>query len=171
MTPEELRARIRESGKHNRCDLSRLLADPKAFAAAVSAMAAPFRDDRVQLVAAIESMALPLGGAVALQLSAGLVMLRKADKVAWTVRRVAYLDYKGEKGWLEVAADAFGPGDRVVIVDDWTETGGQLRAAVELVESMVAQVVGISVLNADHAVRESVFFRKYRLHSVFSYTV
>lgn len=167
MTSGELRAKIRESGAHNRCDLSRLLADPTALAAAVNALAAPFRDDRVQQVAAVESMGLPFGGAVALQLSAGLVMLRKANKVAWTVRRAAYLDYKGEKGCLEVAADAFGPGDRVLIVDDWTETGGQLRAAVELIESMGAQVVGISVLNADPAARDLEFLRKYRLHSVF----
>ena len=170
MTPDELRAKIRESPAHNRCDLSRLFADPRAFAAAVTGLAAPFRDDRVNVVAAIESMGLPLGGAVALQLSAGLVMLRKPNKVAWSVKRATYLDYKREAGALEAVDDAMGKGDRVLIVDDWTETGGQLKAAVELVESMGAQVVGIAVLNADRPTKESKFFQQYRLHSVFSYS-
>lgn len=170
MTSADLKAKIRESSAHNRCDLTRLLADAGAFATAVSDLAGPFRDDRITVVAAVDAMGLPLGGAVASQLSAGLVMLRKPGKVAWPVRRVAYRDYKGESGFLEIADDAVGRGDRVLIVDDWTETGGQLKAAVQLVEVAGARVAGVAVLNADRTARDSLFFQKDRLHAVFNYS-
>lgn len=169
MTSADLRAKIRESSAHNRCDLTRLLADTGAFAAAVSGLARPFRDGGITVVAAVESMGLPLGGAVAAQLSAGLVMLRKPGKVAWPVRRADYRDYEGEAGFLEMADDAVSETDRVLIVDDWTETGGQLKAAVELIEAAGAHIAGIAVLNADRATRDSRFFQQYRLHAVFKY--
>lgn len=169
MNPSELRTKVRESGVHNRCDLSRLFADRTAFAAAVAALAAPFRGERLTLVAGIESMGLCLAGAVARELASGVVMLRKPNKVAWTSRRAPYRDYKQEDGYLEVPSDAFQRDDRVLVIDDWTETGAQLAAAVALVESAGAAVAGIAVLNADSKARSCFAAKPYPLHSLFNY--
>ena len=116
-------------------------------------------------------MGLSLAGAIAYEISAGVVMLRKPKKVAWSTVRALYRDYKGEDAYLEVASDAFQRGDRVLIVDDWTETGAQLAAAVDLVEIAGAEVLGIAVLNADLKARSRFAAKQYRLHSVFSYGV
>jgi adenine phosphoribosyltransferase len=170
MKPEEFRALVRESGVHNRCDLSRLFADRAAFAAAVHAISEPFRGERVTLVAGIESMGLSLAGAVARELSAGVVMLRKPNKVAWTSIRAPFHDYKKEDGYLEVVSDAFQNGDRVLIVDDWTETGAQLAAAADLVIIAGAEVCGVAVLNADAKARSRFAVTGHRLHYIFNYS-
>jgi len=169
MKPDELRAKVRESGVHNRCDLSRLFEDRDAFAAAVHALAEPFRNEHVSVVAGIESMGLALAGAIARELSTGIVALRKPGKVAWPAKRALYHDYNQEEGYLEVVCDAFQKGDRVLIVDDWTETGGQLAAAIELVTMAGAEIAGIAVLSADAKARSRFVTKGYRLHSAFSY--
>ncbi|MBL9208350.1 MAG: hypothetical protein JNN01_24915 [Opitutaceae bacterium] len=170
MKPGEFRAFIRESGVHNRCDLSQLFKNRDAFSAAVQSIAAPYRSERISLVAGIESMGLSLAGAVARELYAGVVMLRKPNKVAWTSIREPYHDYKKEDGHLEVVSDVFQSGDRVLIVDDWTETGAQLAAAVNLVTMAGALVCGVAVLSADAKAQSRLVEMGYRLHFAFSYS-
>jgi adenine phosphoribosyltransferase len=67
---------------------------------------------------------------------------------------------------LEIAVDALGAGDRVLIVDDWSETGEQLRAAITLIERLGGTVVGAAFVRAEHAVRQDPSLSRYRLHSV-----
>jgi adenine phosphoribosyltransferase len=161
----DYRPLIREHPLKNRCDLSRLLRDATAFRALIDDLAAPFRDDRVDLVAALDAMGFVLGGAVAVELGAGVVLLRKPGLAAWAVVSEPFADYTGRQKSFEMVADAVTPGDRVLVVDDWSETGAQLEAAVALLERAGALVVGAAVLRAD-ADRAEAGLRRYRLHSV-----
>ncbi len=125
-------------------DITPVLADPAAYAAAVDALAAPFRG-RVDRVAAIEARGFILGAPVALALGAGFVPLRKVGKLPYTTLTEGYaLEYG--VATLEMHIDALGPGDRVLVVDDVIATGGTARAAVELVRRLGAQVVGLTAL-------------------------
>jgi adenine phosphoribosyltransferase len=126
-------------------DITPLLGDASAFAAATDAMAAPFRQLDVSHVVAIESRGFILGGPVARALSAGFVPVRKPGKLPSTVRREEYeLEYGTDA--LEIHADACGKGARVVIVDDVLATGGTAAATCKLVEALGATVVGFSFL-------------------------
>lgn len=126
-------------------DITPLLADPRLFVAAAQAMAAPFRDDAVTHVLGIESRGFIFGGAVAVELGAGFVPARKAGKLPARTETVSYaLEYGSAT--LEVHADAFPAGARVLVVDDVIATGGTAAAACELVERLQSTVVGCTFL-------------------------
>lgn len=126
-------------------DITPVLADPRAFTAAVDAVAAPLVDRGITKVLAIEARGFILGAPVALAIGAGLVPVRKGGKLPWTVEREEYvLEYGTDL--LEVHNDAIEPGERIVIVDDVLATGGTAAATVRLARTLGAEVVACSFL-------------------------
>ncbi|HKD16991.1 MAG TPA: adenine phosphoribosyltransferase [Thermoanaerobaculia bacterium] len=125
-------------------DVTPLLASPDAFAAAARAMAEPFRGAKPDKILGIEARGFLFGTAIARDLHVGIVPARKPGKLPRATESVAYgLEYGQDR--LEVHADAFDRGERVLVVDDVLATGGTAKAAAELAEKLGAQVVGISV--------------------------
>ena len=124
-------------------DITPLLAEPAAFAAAVDALASIFGP--VDKVAGIEARGFILAAPVAYRTAAGFVPVRKKGKLP---SATFAQEYKLEYGTatVEVHQDAFAPGDRVLIVDDVLATGGTARATASLIERCSAEVVGIAVL-------------------------
>jgi adenine phosphoribosyltransferase len=126
-------------------DITPLLADAKAFAAATDAMAAPFAGAGITHVVAVESRGFILGGPIATKLGAGFVPVRKPGKLPSTTMREEYeLEYGTDA--LEIHADACGTGACVLVVDDVLATGGTAAATCRLVEAIGAKVVGLSFL-------------------------
>jgi adenine phosphoribosyltransferase len=124
-------------------DITPLLADGKCFHTAVSEMAAPFED--IDHVVSIESRGFILGAPIAYSLGAGLVPVRKVGRLpSSTIQEEYELEYGVST--VEIHSDAVKPGERVIIVDDLLATGGTIRAAVNLVERLDANLVGITVL-------------------------
>ena len=126
-------------------DIMPMLADARAFAAAIDALAAPWRDARIDAVLCIEARGFLLGAAVARALDAGMVPVRKPGKLPGPTLEQRYALEYGEDA-LQVQADALRPGARVLLVDDVLATGGTLAAARALAERLQAEVVGASVL-------------------------
>jgi adenine phosphoribosyltransferase len=126
-------------------DISPVLADAAAFAAAVDAMAAPWREAPPQAVVGIEARGFILGAAMARALGCGFVPIRKPGKLPG---RVLALDYALEYGSdrIEVHADAMPPQAQVVMVDDVLATGGTLAAALALAQRQGMSVAGAAVL-------------------------
>jgi len=107
---------------------------------ALDGLAEPLIAERLDAVVAVESRGFIFGGALAARLNASFVPVRKPGKLPARVERVSYtLEYGG--GELEIHADAFAPGARVVIVDDVLATGGTAAGAAELVGRLGGQVV------------------------------
>ena len=128
-------------------DITPLLVDPTAFAAATDSMADAFVGAEISHIVAIESRGFILGGPVAQRLRAGFIPVRKPGKLPFTTRNERYeLEYGTDV--LEIHADACGVGSRVLIVDDVLATGGTADATRRLVESLGATVVGFSFLIA-----------------------
>ena len=122
-------------------DVTTLLRDATAFRRAVDAMVAPWKDARIDRVAGIEARGFILGGALAHQLGAGFVPLRKRGKLPHATVRVAYsLEYGVDE--MEMHTDAIQPGERILLVDDLIATGGTAAAAVQLIRSQGGQVLG-----------------------------
>jgi adenine phosphoribosyltransferase len=125
-------------------DVTPLLASADVFREAVCAMAEPFRAAPPDKILGIEARGFLFGTALARELHVGIVPARKPGKLPRKCERVSYgLEYG--KDCLEVHADAFERGERVLVVDDVLATGGTAKAAAELVERLGAQVLGISV--------------------------
>ena len=121
-------------------DITTLLSDPRAFRRAVDALVHPYAGGRIDQVAGIEARGFILGGAVAHQLSAGFVPVRKKGKLPHKTVSIAYtLEYGTDE--LEIHVDAIKPGDRVLLVDDLIATGGTATAAVNLLRRIGAEVV------------------------------
>jgi adenine phosphoribosyltransferase len=124
-------------------DITPLLADGPAFAATVEALADG--SDDVTKVAGIEARGFILAAPVAYVLGAGFVPVRKQGKLPAQTHAESYALEYGE-ATIEVHTDAFGAGDRVLIVDDVLATGGTAAATAELVRRTGATVAGITVL-------------------------
>ena len=133
-----------------------LFADASLFAGITSALAGPFRRANITQVAGIEARGFILGGAVARELEAGFVAIRKDSGVfpGQKLTRVTASDYRGNSSLLRLQRASVSPADRVLLVDDWIETGSQAAAARALVEEAGAKFVGVSVI-VDQLPRDS----------------
>jgi len=126
-------------------DITPLLADPDAFAAAVDVLSAGFAETGVEYVAAVEARGFIFGAAVAEKLGAGFVPIRKKGKLPWQTETVTYdLEYGTDT--LEVHRDAVESGAKVLMVDDLLATGGTMAAACKLIGKIGGQVAGIVFL-------------------------
>jgi adenine phosphoribosyltransferase len=126
-------------------DIAPLLADGAGFAAAIAAMAAPWRASPPAAVAGIEARGFIFGAALARELGAGFVPLRKPGKLPGVLHEESYaLEYGDDR--LQVQADALPPRARVLLVDDVLATGGTLAAAARLLQRLDVELAGGSVL-------------------------
>lgn len=118
-------------------DITTLLGNARAFRRAVDELVQPWAGEKIDKVAGIEARGFILGGAVAHQLSAGFVPVRKRGKLPHETVSIAYsLEYGIDE--IEVHKDAILPGERVLLVDDLIATGGTATAAATLVRSLGA---------------------------------
>ncbi len=126
-------------------DITPLLLDPRALKAAVAELVAIARPLEPDLVISAEARGFVLGAAMAIELGAGFVPARKPGKLPHDVVSAEYeLEYGVNT--LEVHADAFAGGSRVLLHDDLLATGGTARAVCELVDRLGAEVVGCAFL-------------------------
>src|SRR5215475_12734465 len=121
-------------------DITTLLGNAHAFHQVVEELTQPWRGAQIDRVAGIEARGFILGGAIAHQLSAGFVPIRKKGKLPHTTVRVAYsLEYGLDE--MEMHRDAVAPGERIILVDDLLATGGTAEAAVKLLRSLGASIL------------------------------
>ena len=121
-------------------DITTLLGDARAFRRAVDELVQPFAGLKIAKIAGIEARGFILGGAVAHQLSAGFVPVRKKGKLPFQTVSMPYsLEYGSDE--IEVHKDAVSPGERVLLVDDLIATGGTAEGAVKLLRQLGADVV------------------------------
>jgi adenine phosphoribosyltransferase len=121
-------------------DITTLLGNARAFRRTVDELVQPWAGSKIDKVAGIEARGFILGGAVAHQVSAGFVPIRKKGKLPHTTVRIAYsLEYGLDE--MEMHEDAVQKGERVVLVDDLIATGGTAEGAVKLLRQMGAEVM------------------------------
>ena len=121
-------------------DITTMLGNARAFRRAVDELVNPFAGTKIDKVAGMEARGFILGGAVAHQLSAGFVPIRKKGKLPHTTVKIAYsLEYGLDE--MEVHADAIAPGERVILIDDLIATGGTAEGAVKLLRQIGADVI------------------------------
>ena len=121
-------------------DITTLLGDARAFRRAVDELVQPWAGAKIDKVVGIEARGFILGGAVAHQVSAGFIPIRKKGKLPHTTVRIAYsLEYGLDE--MEMHEDAVERGERVILVDDLIATGGTAEGAVKLLRNMGAQVL------------------------------
>jgi adenine phosphoribosyltransferase len=133
-----------------RCDVTPVFADPTAFAQLVADLAYPFLSAPINYVAGIDALGFILGTAIAFHLKRGFLPIRKGGKLPAAVATAEFVDYTGLAKRLELRKGSVRPGDHVLVVDEWIETGAQMNAAIGLIEREGGVVAGIVTINMDH---------------------
>ncbi|XP_014164314.1 uncharacterized protein LOC102038343 [Geospiza fortis] len=123
-------------------DPSRLYCHPQALQDCLADLLQPFQGDAIDMVAGIDAMGFILGAAAAATLRKGFLAIRKAGHLCVQTEAQPYSDYSGQQKLMELRTDAISPGLRILLVDQWVETGGTMRAAIELVERLGGVVAG-----------------------------
>ena len=151
---------------YKRADVSPIFAQPAAFAKLVEDLAKPYLGERVQQVAGLDAMGFIVGTALALKLGAGFVPIRKGGKLPVAHDRETTVDYSGKEKTLELRTAAFPAGTRVLLVDEWIETGAQARAAIALIGRAGGEVVGITAIGFRKNEKTAELWANYRCHGV-----
>jgi adenine phosphoribosyltransferase len=121
-------------------DITTLLGNARAFRRAVDELVQPWAGSKIDKVAGIEARGFILGGAVAHQVSAGFVPIRKKGKLPHKRVSIAYsLEYGLDE--MEMHVDAVEKGEQVILVDDLIATGGTAEGAVKLLKQQGADVL------------------------------
>ena len=123
-------------------DITPLLASSGLFPRVVTWLAEQCTQRRADRIACIESRGFLFGAPLAERLNLPLALIRKPGKLPHrTIRQDYALEYGSDA--LEIHADACGPGDRVLLIDDVLATGGTANAACELIEKLDAEVAAV----------------------------
>src|SRR3979411_121671 len=121
-------------------DITTLLGNARAFRRTVDELVQPWAGFKIDKVAGIEARGFILGGAVAPQISAGFVPIRKKGKLPYKRVTIGYsLEYGMDE--MEMHEDAVAKGERVILIDDLVATGGTAEAAVKLLRQMGGEVL------------------------------
>jgi adenine phosphoribosyltransferase len=126
-------------------DIMPMLAQPELLREAVDLLAEWAEPRRPDVILGGEARGFILGAALAYKLGCGFVAARRPGKLPWETISASYALEYGENA-LEVHADAFAKGQRVLLHDDVLATGGTARAIVDLAENLGGEVVGIAFL-------------------------
>ncbi len=149
-------------------DITTLLKDAPAFRSVIDLLAERYQRERVEVVVGIESRGFIFGGALAHQLNAGFVPVRKLGKLPAKTIEVEYeLEYGRDA--LAIHEDAIQAGQRVLAVDDLRATGGTMAATLRLLEQLGGQVVGVAFMIELAFLKGREKLKNYPLHSLIVY--
>lgn len=149
-------------------DITPLLAHPAGLSLSVEYLTQPFRHMQIDIVTGAESRGFIFGTAVARNLSAGFVPIRKPGRLpVETISEEYTLEYGSEA--VEIHTDAIQPGERVLMVDDVLATGGTMAACCRLVEKLGGQIAGIAVLIELSFLDGRKQLNGYPVHSILTY--
>ena len=98
------------------------------------------------VIAGIDAMGFVLGSALAARLRKGFLPIRKAGKLCVDTKKVDFVNYSKRNQFMEIRFPAFEAGTKVIIVDQWVETGGTMGAAIRLIEQQGGLVKGVIAL-------------------------
>ncbi len=149
-------------------DITPLLADKEALAVAIDALAEPYREAKIDYVAAVEARGFIFGSAVAKALNAGFVPIRKKGKLPYETTSATYdLEYGTDT--LEVHSDAVESGSKVLMVDDLLATGGTMAAGCDLIERLEGKIAGLTFLIELTGLNGRDKLGGYDIHTIISY--
>ena len=133
----------------------------RAFMQMVDDLVYPFRAVSVDVVAGIDAAGYVLGAALATRLGTGLLTVRKAGKLPVPTEEVEFINYSNRTQSLELRKPAFRPGTRVLLVDQWVETGGTMGAAIELIERQGGVIAGIATVAIEENAQTNALRKTY----------
>ncbi|MEM7498636.1 MAG: phosphoribosyltransferase family protein [Pseudomonadota bacterium] len=127
-------------------DPTSIYINAEAFDALLDDLLADLDGIAFDVVGGLDAMGFVLGAAIAARRGRGFLPIRKAGKLCVDTDRVVFTNYSGRTQGMEMRLPAFAPGTRVLLVDQWVETGGTMRGAIDLVERQSGVVAGLAAI-------------------------
>ena len=146
-------------------DPSSAYINARSFHAMLDDLLAPFGPEEVDVVAGFDAAGFVLGAAMADRLGKGFLTIRKGGKIPVDFDVVDMSNYSGQTQQMEMRKPAFAPGTRVLLVDQWIETGGTMSAGISLVERQGGKVAGIAAVCIEDTASSRVMREKYKMSS------
>lgn len=150
-------------------DITPIYVDYTLFESLIHDLSAPFTNVEIDKIVGIDALGFILSTAISFQLMKGLVLVRKEGKIPIPdLEKVSrtFIDYSNNEKKLELNKSLIAKNDKILIVDDWVETGLQVKAVISMIEELGAQVVGISCVGADRNSKTEELFEKYNLRAL-----
>jgi len=135
-----------------RYDLFPVFKDVDLFTDVIESLATPYIG-KVDYVAAPEAIGWIMGSAMARKLNVGFVPLRKIDKLPYPKEKFVtqnYVGYSEIRKALEIKVDSVSKNDRILIVDEWVETGESMQCCIDLLEKLGCNIVGLATIGIDY---------------------
>lgn len=116
----------------------------------------------IDVVGGLDAMGFVLASAIATRIGRGFLPIRKAGKLCVDTDTVSFTNYSGRTQDMEIREPAFAPGTRVLLVDQWVETGGTMDGAIRLVERQQGAVAGIVAIVMETNSQTQVYRERYK---------
>lgn len=113
------------------------------------------------VVGGLDAMGFVLGAALASRLGIGFLPIRKAGKLCVDTDSASFTNYSGRTQDMEMRKPAFAPGTRVLLVDQWVETGGTMEGAIALVEKQGGEVAGLVAIAIEETERANALCARF----------
>lgn len=144
-------------------DPTSIYINAEAFNDLLDDLLADLKSNNVEcdVVAGLDAMGFVLGAALAARLGVGFLPIRKAGKLCVDTDKVEFGNYSGRTQDMEMRKPAYGPGTRVLLVDQWIETGGTMDGAVRLVERQDGVVAGMVAVAIEENANTDAYRKAY----------
>jgi len=153
----------------SRYDVTPIFESSEVFSNLINDLVKPFKKIKFDKVVGLDALGFIIGGAISNKLQVGFVPIRKRGKlpgIKGTVLRTSFIDYSKNKKTFEINKSSIKKGDKILIVDEWIETGSQMKSAIKLIEKLGGMIIGISTLRAHKNNKTRILFEKYNCKAI-----
>ncbi|WP_299612907.1 phosphoribosyltransferase family protein [uncultured Tateyamaria sp.] len=134
-----------------------------AFDDLLDDLCADLNTDDIDVVAGLDAMGFVLGAALGARLGRGFLPIRKSGKLCVDTDKVSYGNYSGRTQDMEMRTPAFAKGTRVLIADQWVETGGTMDGAVRLIKRQGGKVAGMVAIAMEENAATNAYRESYKV--------
>ena len=125
-------------------------------------LVADLEADEIDVVAGLDAMGFVLAASIAARIGRGFLPIRKPGKLCVYPDSASMTNYSGQTQSMEMRLPVFAPGTRVLLVDQWAETGGTMHGAVQLVEQQKGKVAGMVAIVMEENEHTAKYCKKYK---------
>ena len=143
-------------------DPTSIYINARAYHDLLDDLCADIDTDEVDVVAGLDAMGFVLAAGIAARIGCGFLPIRKAGKLCVDTDSAAMTNYSGQTQSMEMRLPAYAPGTRVLLVDQWVETGGTMHGAVQLVEQQQGIVAGMVAVVMEENANTASYREKYK---------
>jgi len=159
---------IQKQNSLGRYEFSALFANPTVFRRMINDFNSIFPANKYNKIAALDAQGFIIGAALAYKNNKPFIMVRKFGKTPYPENRLTRNE-DGKKKGLEIQTDKISNKDNVLIVDEWIETGSQVKQAIKFIEKLGGSVIGIATLGGDLTDKTKELLDKYNWNTLFDW--